>query len=271
MTGGLTLDTGTTDFGEGAVLTFQGSQSLIGNGTLSLASVTGKGGIAVASGATLTIAPGITVEGNSGAVGSSSAGVPWDATARISGPSAGRAGRLPSKYDLGPRGIWRHEHLAQEHEPRDRCLEQSLVRASDHVADFFEFAPSPSEPSAATPQTQNDSDLTASNYVFPGDSLYGITDTNAGALPTNQATQQFIGIDQSFSFGNYAPINNRPGATLLASILLYAESTNANDVNQVSVVPLCNPLEYPHSIVRGNSLIWELIRSSAGASGGKSG
>jgi fibronectin-binding autotransporter adhesin len=53
------------------VLTFQGSQSLSGSGTLTFANVTGAGGLAVPSGSALTIAAGITAQGSSGTIGSS--------------------------------------------------------------------------------------------------------------------------------------------------------------------------------------------------------
>ena len=75
VTGGMTLDSGSVDFSEAAVLTFQGSQSLSGTGTLTLANVTGSGGLAVSSGSTLTIASGVVIQGSSGTIGSSGAGL----------------------------------------------------------------------------------------------------------------------------------------------------------------------------------------------------
>ena len=50
VTNGLTLSAGSIEFSESAVLTFEGSQSLSGTGTLTFANVTGVGGIAVTSG-----------------------------------------------------------------------------------------------------------------------------------------------------------------------------------------------------------------------------
>jgi hypothetical protein len=104
----------------------------------------------------------------------------------------------------------------------------------------LQFAPNPFEPSDATPQTQNYNYLSASNYIFPGDSLNGGTDSNGGLLPGNQNGQQFIGFDQSFDAANYAPANNLPGYTLLASVVLYAYDTNVGDIYTVSVVPGTN-------------------------------
>ena len=104
----------------------------------------------------------------------------------------------------------------------------------------LQFAPNPFEPSTATPQTQNYNYLAAPNYIFPGDSLDGTTDSNGGALPGNQNNQQFIGIDQSFSATNYAPANDMPGYTLLASVVLFAFDTNVGDVYTVSLVPGSN-------------------------------
>jgi len=105
---------------------------------------------------------------------------------------------------------------------------------------FLEFAPNPSAPSSATAQTQNYGYLAATNYIFPGDSLFGLTDTNAGALPSNQANQQFIGFDQSFSYSTYSAPNNVPGVTLLASLVLVAASTNQGESYSFSVVPGSN-------------------------------
>ncbi len=75
VTGGLTLSSGSVNFSESAVLTFAGTQTLGGTGTVTFSGETGNNGIAVSSGATLTISSGVTVEGNSGTVGSSSAGL----------------------------------------------------------------------------------------------------------------------------------------------------------------------------------------------------
>ncbi len=79
VTGGLTLSQGSVIMGDnpalsGATLTFQGTQTLAGTGTVTLSNLFPSGGLVVPSGSTLTIAPGITVQGNSGMVGSSTGG-----------------------------------------------------------------------------------------------------------------------------------------------------------------------------------------------------
>ncbi len=77
VTGGLALNQGTVTIGESGDLTFEGTQSLSGTGTLTLDDEVESGGhdgIVVPTGTTLTIAAGITVQGNSGAVGGSGGG-----------------------------------------------------------------------------------------------------------------------------------------------------------------------------------------------------
>ena len=76
VTDGLTLNNGSIDLAADSSLTFQGTQSLMGNG-----SVTFSGGVNDASawwspgpGDTLTLTPGILVHGTNGFVGSNPGG-----------------------------------------------------------------------------------------------------------------------------------------------------------------------------------------------------
>ena len=72
VTGGLTLNQGTVNIAASGSLVFQGSQTLSGTGNVNLASVTTGDGLLVPTiGNALTIASGVTVQGNSGDVGSS--------------------------------------------------------------------------------------------------------------------------------------------------------------------------------------------------------
>ncbi len=100
----------------------------------------------------------------------------------------------------------------------------------------LQFAPNPSMPSTATPQTQNYNYLSAANYIFSGDSLFGISDVNAGTPVGGTNNTQFIITDSSLSGANYVPPNNTPGVTLLASLVLYAFDTNPDDSYTVSVI-----------------------------------
>ncbi len=104
----------------------------------------------------------------------------------------------------------------------------------------LQFAPNPFQPSDATLQTQNYGYLNSANYIFAGDSLNGLTDSNAGVIPGNQNSQQFVGFDQSLSTSNYAPGGTGPGGTLLASVVLYAFDTNVGDTYSISLVAGAN-------------------------------
>ncbi len=76
VSGGLALNQGVVNIGASSSLIFQGSQSLSGAGSVNLANVTAGDGLLVpASGATMTIAAGVAVQGNSGVVGSSGGGL----------------------------------------------------------------------------------------------------------------------------------------------------------------------------------------------------
>jgi RHS repeat-associated protein len=81
ITDGLELSPGSTIIMGGnaaltdATLTFEGTQTLAGTGTVTLTNLVSDGGLQVSGGSTLTIAPGITVQGNSGVAGSSSGGL----------------------------------------------------------------------------------------------------------------------------------------------------------------------------------------------------
>ena len=73
---GLTLDQGLIEINSTGYLNFQGTQVLGGTGTISLSGVSGNNGLLIPkTGDILTIGPGITVQGNSGVVGSSGGGL----------------------------------------------------------------------------------------------------------------------------------------------------------------------------------------------------
>ncbi len=73
---GLTLSQGSINLAGFRRLIFQGTQDLSGTGTVSLNNMEASGGLLVPnSGDTLTILPGITVQGSSGVVGSSGGGL----------------------------------------------------------------------------------------------------------------------------------------------------------------------------------------------------
>ncbi len=74
VTGGLTLNQGAIKFGAAGFMIFQGTQTLNGTGTATLAHSNAGDGLLVPGGDTLTIAPGITLRGNSGFIGSATGG-----------------------------------------------------------------------------------------------------------------------------------------------------------------------------------------------------
>ncbi len=103
---------------------------------------------------------------------------------------------------------------------------------------FLEFAPNNiNGPFQPTPGYQNYNYLLAAKYIFSGDSLFGITDTNAGGPVGGTNNQQFIITDSSLSGSSYVPPGNTTSTfTLLASLVLYAFDTNPTDSYTVSVV-----------------------------------
>lgn len=80
--------------------------------------------------------------------------------------------------------------------------------------------------------------LSAGNYIFSGDSTDGIAGVNGGNPPVGGPTPgpAFNISDNSLSSSEYVPPNNSPGVTLLASLLLDAQSANAGETYGVSVV-----------------------------------
>ncbi len=75
VTGGLTLNQGSINLAGARSLIFNGTQNLSGTGTVTLSNASSNNFLVPNAGDTLTIMPGITVQGNSGVVGSSGGGL----------------------------------------------------------------------------------------------------------------------------------------------------------------------------------------------------
>jgi hypothetical protein len=105
------------------------------------------------------------------------------------------------------------------------------------------FAPNGAAPDPANAASgeQPYNYLAASNYLFSGDSLDGIAGVNGGGYPSGYAYTYFSVTDMSLSGSEYEsssdnpPTSSSPG-TLLASVLVYAESTNPGDTYSVNLV-----------------------------------
>jgi hypothetical protein len=103
------------------------------------------------------------------------------------------------------------------------------------------FAPNGSapDPNNAFSSQQPYNYLSAGDYIFSGDSTDGIAGVNGGA-PSPSGTSMTI-TDESLSGSEYTPMSDSPPTmadpgTLLASVLIYAITTNPGDQYQVGLV-----------------------------------